>query len=552
MKMNRRAFLHGTAMMSLVSALPKPSQAFFRSLQRQASRVRQNPIGIADAVSSVDFNGDDISRPHDILWNKEGYIASKGGLPQTSETVPLVVIGGGVSGLSSAYFLRDLKPVVLEAAPQFGGNSKGEKFGNTAYSIGAAYLVKPDEGSDVETFLNELGLGSHLREEHGDDMCVHFNGQIQKPFWEGVTAPGSAVDFQKIQRTFRQILEEKYPDIPLLTDSAISKEEFNHWDAMNFKQWLSEEFGEIHPHIEEYLQLYAWSSFCGSLNEISAAQMLNFITSETESILALPGGNSAIVEQVYQRLENELGPENMRGNCFVIDIAPNAEGVRIVYEDGQGQLKMIQAKACVFSGPKFVAGKVISDMPDSQRRAIESITYRAYVVANVLLKEKIQSPTYELYALKGEVPEYPLAMAPSDRKFTDICFGSWAAEPNTDRGVITVYKSLPYDGARQFLFSPFAHGKNRRQIESQIPEILSSLNLTEADIDGIRMTRWGHALPLADVGGLSNGKAGQASQSLFDGRVVFANQDNWLNPSFECAFAAAQEAELKIRRVLQS
>ncbi|MGZ5280043.1 MAG: FAD-dependent oxidoreductase, partial [Pseudobdellovibrionaceae bacterium] len=305
----------------------------------------------------------------------------------------------------------------------------------------------------------------------------------------------------------------------------------------------------IHPHVEEYLQLYSWSSFCGSLGEISAAQMLNFVTSETESILALPGGNAAITEQLYVRLEKQVGRERMRSNCFVIDIAQNADGVRVLYEDGFGKLKTIQAQTCVFAGPKFVATKLISEMQEDQRRAMAAIQYRAYVVANILLKEKIQSPTYELYCLKGVAPEEPSAMSPSDRQFTDICFGSWAAEPQTDRGVITVYKSLPYDGARQFLFSPFAHDKNKRQIESQIPEVLASLNLKESDIDGIRMTRWGHALPLAKVGGLSSGMAETASQTI-DNRIVFANQDNWLNPSFECAFAAAQEAEKKIRALL--
>jgi protoporphyrinogen oxidase len=548
---NRRAFLHGTMMASMMAALPKPSQAFFRNMQR-AGRPFQNPISQADGVESIDFNGDDISRPHDMLWNKTGYIASKGGIPREIEELPLVVVGGGVAGLSAAYFLRDLKPTLLEGAPTFGGNSKGEKFGNSTYSIGAAYLVKPDEGSDVEAFLQELNLDSQLREEHGDDMTVQYNGQIQRPFWEGATAPGSAIQFQKVQQTFRRILEEKYPDIPRFDGSSISDEEFNRWDSMTFEQWLRTEFGTLHPHVEEYLQLYSWSSFCGSLDEISAAQMLNFVTSETESILALPGGNAAITEKVYTKLEDELGPQNLRGGCMVLDIAPVGDGVRIVYEDGQGVLKAIQTKACIFAGPKFVAGKLIDNMPTEQRRAIESIKYRAYIVANLLLKEKIQSPTYELYCLKGVVPERPMAMSPSDRKFTDICFGSWAAEPNAERGIVTVYKALPYDGARQFLFSPFAHQKNRNQVMSQIPEVLAALGLDESAIDGVRMTRWGHALPLAEVGGLSSGMADRASESLADGRIVFANQDNWLNPSFECAFAAAQEAAVRIRSVLGS
>ncbi len=550
--MDRRSFLHGSLMLSMLSALPRPSQASLRKMLRSGplSAQPQNPISLTNQVASLDFNGDDITRPHDILWNKEGYIAKKGGVPAITETVPLVIVGGGVAGLTAAYQLRDLKPVLLEGAPQFGGNSKGEKIGESVFSTGAAYLVKPDEGSDVQTFLHELGLSSSLREESGDETSVLYKGEFQSPFWQGTTDLKSANDFQKVHQVFRQILEEKYPDIPLLDESAISKEEFASWDNQSFAQWLKTEFGALHPHVEEYLQLYCWSSFCGSMSEVSAAQALNFITSETDAILALPGGNAAITEQIYQKLEKENGRETLRGNCFVIDITANDQGVRVIYEDGEGQIKALQAKTCVFAAPKFVAAKVITGLSEERIKIIESFNYRAYVVANILLKEKVKSPTYELYCLKGQVPEEPLAMSPSDRQFTDVCFGSWAAEPNTDRGVITVYKSLPYEGARQFLFSPFAHDKNKKQIQSQIPNVLNAMGLTESDIDGIRMTRWGHAVPLAEVGALASGNADRASET-FENRIVFANQDNWLNPAFESSFAAGQEAAEKIRNLLR-
>jgi protoporphyrinogen oxidase len=505
-----------------------------------------NPMArISDPVSR-EFNGDDVDRPHEILWNKDAYIASKGGIPANPERIPYVVIGGGVAGLSSAYFMRDLRPVLLEQAPQFGGNSRGEQIGGTAYSIGAAYLVKPTRGSDVETLLKDLGLLNHAKVETSETATVFMNGKFQRPFWSGATDPQAGAEFKRVFTAFKYILDKQYPNIPYTRGSGLSPEMFKVWDQMNFSTWMKQALGPVHPHVEEYLQLYAWSSFCASLNEISAAQMLNFITSETDSILALPGGNGSITEAMYVKLQRELPPNSLRPGCFVIDITPNAEGVRILYEDGRRVLRSIQAKSCVFASPKFVASKVITGLPALQYKAISNITYRAYIVANVLLNRKIQSPTYELYDLKGQVPEAPRAMNPSDRPFTDICFGSWAAEPNTDRGVITVYKALPYDGARQFLFSPMAHEKNKRQIESQVPQVLHAMGLSERDVAGIRMTRWGHSLPVASVGALTNGLAATASQSLGK-RIVFANQDNFLNPSFESAFASAKIAAQQVR-----
>ncbi|MHA4750850.1 hypothetical protein ACX0FG_16205, partial [Enterococcus faecium] len=43
-------------------------------------------------------------------------------------------------------------------------------------------------------------------------------------------------------------------------------------DHLNFEQWLAKEFGDVHKHLLEYFQLYGWSSFCGSTDELSAYQ----------------------------------------------------------------------------------------------------------------------------------------------------------------------------------------------------------------------------------------------------------------------------------------
>ncbi len=89
-----------------------------------------NPIQLLswNQFSSLDFNGDDSDRSHEALWNREGYIANKGGIPPASEFTDTVIIGGGMSGLLTGYFLKHRKPIILEQARNFGGNSRGESF----------------------------------------------------------------------------------------------------------------------------------------------------------------------------------------------------------------------------------------------------------------------------------------------------------------------------------------------------------------------------------------------------------------------------------------
>ena len=73
------------------------------------------------------FSGDDFSRPHRVLWDLPAYFATHP-IPEPEETVPLVIIGGGASGLFSAYQLSQYQPIVLEQAARLG--HKGDMQGH--------------------------------------------------------------------------------------------------------------------------------------------------------------------------------------------------------------------------------------------------------------------------------------------------------------------------------------------------------------------------------------------------------------------------------------
>lgn len=77
-----------------------------------------------------------------------------------------------------------------------------------------------------------------------------------------------------------------------------------------------------------------------------------------------------------------------------------------------------------------------------------------------------------------------------------------------------------------------------------------ALRVDFSDLKGVRMTRWGHSLPVANTGLIKSGFLENMSRP-FGGKIFFANQDNWANPAFECSFAAAKEATDKIRELIK-
>lgn len=554
MPLNRRQFIKSSSFASFVlgySLNAKATGILLAKPPTENKNENDNPIqNVAyNASSSFDFNGDNIGRPHDILWNIDSYVAKKGGIPAPSVWTNVVVAGGGMAGLLSAYHLQALKPMLLEQDNVFGGNSKGENFDGSYYSIGAAYVTIPDAGSDVETFFKETGIFDKLKLESDTETSVNFKNKLMRDFWKGASDPENAAQFIAVEAELRRIYNEAYPDIPWVEDSAISYEDLCKLDAITFDQWLKQTFEVVHPHVKEYFQAYCWSSFGGSIDELSAAQVLNFVTAEVDGVLALPGGNAYIAETLHMTLKSNLPEGHVLSGAFVLRVHEQASGqIWVTYETKQGELITVECDQVVCAFPKFVAERVIVNIEPERLKAIQNLMWRGYIVTNVIMDGSIPSPGFDIFNLNGKMQESPTPLNPPKKLVTDVCFGSWAQNDEVNHSVMTMYRPLPFEGARQFLFSPMAHQKHLIASQNEIAEFCKAVNIDASRIKGYRLTRWGHSLPLAYVGTINNGTV-QALIKPINDRIFFVNQDNWVNPAFECAFSEALTVAQKIESI---
>ncbi len=551
-KLSRRKFLQTSALASLGFILPthlRLSNA--RAATRVASRLPQESplLDIAGTFASGTFNGDDISHPHDVLWDRENYIRKKGGRPSTFTTEKVVVIGGGMSGLLTAHLLRDLGPVLIEQAPSFGGNSKGERYKNSAFSIGAAYLTVPEKEGDIDHLFRDLGLANSFRKEPESDALVLMKNAGLRNLWKGETDPAAKESAQEVEKELTRIYKDAYPTIPWTSASSLSWSEFQTLDRENAQNWLKRMFPKLHPHVEEYFQTYAWSSFGGSLGEISAAQFLNFVSAETDGVIAFPGGNSAIGDALHQSLSKTLPSAGLRSRSIVIEVKNSSDGVEILYEDNEGKLRLLQAKAAVVAAPKYVARYIVEGLAPDRVAHWKALHYRAYVVANILLKQAAPAPGFDVFCLEGRLPPAPTFKNPSDRACSDFVFAGWADHGRGAASVLTMYKPYPFEGARSLLTSEASHARIREELERALPATLSSLGIPGNAVDGIRLTRWGHSIPLAQPGLAASESFAQLR--LPHGKIAFANQDNFMNAGFETCFAAAKEAATFVRSALR-
>lgn len=493
-------------------------------------------------VAAPVFFADAPDRAHQVLRDKTGFLRSLpgGALPPPSQRVPLVIVGGGLSGLVSAYLLKAHNPIVLEQAARFGGNAQGQSWRGIDYAIGAAYFIEPDADSDIDKLVREVGLDKTWKVKEEEDPVV-IDGKVFKRFWNGDTDRTHRAQFEKLATYFKAVNEGKdypYPDIPI-TDPDQEKY-IKTLDRVPFKSHLEKiAGGKLHPHIETAIEQYCWSSFGASSLDIGAASGLNFYASEFSNIVVMPGGNAAVAEAFLGKLAGALPTGSLRAGSTVLDVRRVSDGVQVTYVDGAGAATTLHAQAVVMACPKFVVKNILDGIEPARLAAIQKLRYHSYLVANVLLKGKVEKNFYDLYMLgNGKIDLSNVRTAAQNQQVTDVIWASYV-KPTADNTVLTLYRGMPYEGARTDLYSTGSYGRYREAFEKQVHEsILPLLNLKKENIVDVRIARWGHPLPVAATGLIANGVTA-AVQKPFRERVFFVEQDNWALPAFETALTEA-------------
>ena len=225
----------------------------------------------------------------------------------------------------------------------------------------------------------------------------------------------------------------------------------------------------------------------------------------------------------------------VNSNSFVVDIKENEGGVYICYHTQDKKLEAVQAKKCIVTAPKLVAKHLISDLSKTQEDAMKNMDYHAYLVANVLFKNHLEAKDYDVYSLIRDVPKNDYEDS-KKRVFSDITYAHWANKEKAQNSAITLYLPLPYDMAQQYLFSPMLLEKYTSKIQKALDPFLKKSDKTWNDIEGIRLTRYGHSVAVAGYGDIASGLLERAHQPI-NNKIFFANQDNWANPCFETSYA---------------
>lgn len=331
--------------------------------------------------------------------------------PATWERHRVVIVGGGVAGLSAAWALRrrGLEDVVLlELDAQLGGTARGGQSPVTAYPWGAHYIVAPTAAQhELTALLGEMGAleGYDATGAPIVDEALRCREPEERVFYRGrwyeglyLRAGASPEDLHQLAAfqaeidrwaTWRDAAGARAFAIP--SSHSSTAPEVTDLDRRSFAAWL-DEHKLTSPRLrwlcdyacrDDYGLTAATTSAWAGLFYFAARQTTAGV--EPQPVITWPEGNAALIRHLASALP-AASPAGARRRAVVTDVTPTPEGVRVVAHGEAGVLGLL-AERVIVAVPRFLARRIVAPLR-AEPPSTSPADYGAWAVANLHLRDR--------------------------------------------------------------------------------------------------------------------------------------------------------------------
>jgi glycine/D-amino acid oxidase-like deaminating enzyme len=337
--------------------------------------------------------------------------------PDRFEPTAVLVVGGGVAGLSAGWRLAgagldDFRVLEMEREP--GGTSCSGRNHVSPYPWAAHYLPVPDRGNHaVLRLLQECGvlLGFDAK---GDPVFAE-EATVRAPeervfgygqWWEGLylRAGASAEDERQYHAFFREVdawaaFKDRRgrPAFSIPRARCSDAPEPRALDGLSFGAWLDQR-GLHSPRLRWMLDYACRDDYGSRLETTSAWAGLFYFAArkqgpgeDSRPLLTWPEGNGFLVDHLRRACGGRL-------RCGVMATSIRQEGGEVLvraWDEGQQRSLGWRAKRVIFAGPQHVA-KHLMEGYAAQRPAQARLHNAPWMVANLTLRARPKEPTFPL------------------------------------------------------------------------------------------------------------------------------------------------------------
>ncbi len=351
-------------------------------------------------------------------------------VPERSAKAQVLVVGGGIAGLSAARALTQAgmdDVAVLDLEHEMGGNSRGMRLGPQALPcpMGAHYLPMPGlQALEVIELLSAWGLLTHtqgrlqttpLGEQH---LChspqerVYWQGQ----WHEGLIPPGDDEDGSELRAQMKRLwqwMANLQRGLGFTMPSARAPWGAAHaeLEAQSFAQALDAQ-GLTHPLLRAHMDYCCLDDYGASSQQVSAWAGVHYFASrhgleqaleaevdakrgrapsasEERALFTWPQGNAWLVERLAHGLEGRLYP-----GAAALSVTAHKHHVevdalhRLAGERSRPQRVRWHARRVVLATPMFVSARLLQGEPQLQAAlalAVPQMRWAPWLLTQLLL-----------------------------------------------------------------------------------------------------------------------------------------------------------------------
>lgn len=427
------------------------------------------------------------------------------GAPARTEKTSVLIVGGGIAGLSAAWRLqkRGFQDfVLLEMNPQAGGNARSGENEITAFPWAAHYVPVPGpKATYVRELMEDLGV---LKEGKWEERYLCFAPQ-ERLFlygrWQDGIEPAIGLnakeraDFRRMEELIHEFRARGQFTIPM--ELGLS-ERGAELDRISFAEWLRQQ--KLDSRLFNWYMNYCCRDDYGALaSETSAWAGVHYFASreaDEKGPLTWPEGNGWITKQLLRRVG-----AHVRTGQMAHRIVRGKRDFQVLAEETE-----YRAQIVIFAAPTFLAPYLIEGMAP-----LRDFEYSPWLTANLTLERlpKDAGSTWDNVVLDSPTLGYVDAMHQSVRSFID-------------RTVWTFYwafaEGTPAQNRQMLLSKDWNYWKEAilRDLERVHPDI-------RACVSRIDIMRHGHAMVRPKLGAIFS--AERRALAARKDRLLFANSD---------------------------
>jgi protoporphyrinogen/coproporphyrinogen III oxidase len=360
-----------------------------------------------ETTNAASIEGEDNRICHQV---RDGRVFTR---PPVFSRHDVVIVGGGVSGLTAAYLLRHRDFLLLEKEPHWGGNAHLMEYHGMAYGTGSAFL---DKSEATYTLGNEIGL-QPLPINNWDGSII--KGEFIRDTWvEGLDRLPYPASVREAFKKFKQEM--------LAID-------FRKRAAELYNLPFSDYMKNYPQELKEWWNNYGRSNWGAESSETAAAmgvlEIRDTIGENRIERFTWPGGLGVITKTLAEILQSE--PVRMQLGATTVAVMSEKREVQVTYMQA-GELRTVAARAVIMATPKFITRRIVDGVPEKQSQAMLQIHYIPYAVVNLIFDKPVFNKGYDTWC-------------PGNR-FTDFVVADWVVrdQPGYQQkyNILTCYTPL--------------------------------------------------------------------------------------------------------------